>query len=390
MTIQGLKPAQTPRYTHLMSNHSFLRALPFWASLGLPPTIWVAVMNGGWALLAVPFYSWVVFSILDAIGGLNTTNPDTDTPRKDLFWYRLITLIWAPVQALTLFGALAFMATTDHLVWWEKLGVAYGLGILMGTIGIVYAHELMHQRSKLERWLADILLAMAQYGHFRSEHMLVHHPYVGTPRDAVTARYNENFHRFFFRVLPGSLRSAWHAEAKRLSKRNLPSWHMMNPFWKYAALQGTFLVLATAISGLTGLGLYLVAAFIAIWQLELVNYVEHYGLTRKHLGDGKYEHQEPHHSWNAAHRASNWLLINLQRHSDHHIRPDRPYPILQTYAQDQAPQLPHGYPVMTLMALIPPFWLRRMNPAVRHWRKQHYPEITDWTAYNRASNPRPQ
>jgi hypothetical protein len=39
-----------------------------------------------------------------------------------------------------------------------------------------------------------------------------------------------------------------------------------------------------SIGGWAGLGLFLVQAFTAMWQLELVNYVEHYGLTRKHLG----------------------------------------------------------------------------------------------------------
>ncbi|MEO9827515.1 MAG: alkane 1-monooxygenase [Paracoccaceae bacterium] len=369
--------------------HNLQRALPFWASLGLLPAVAVAALYGGWALLVPSLYAWVLFSALDVFKGLNFENPDTETPDSDLFWYKLITLIWAPLQAITLFATLAYITDAAHLVWWEKMGVAFGLGILSGTIGIVYAHELMHQQSRLERWLGDILMAMAQYGHFRSEHMLVHHRYVATPRDAVTARYNEGFHRFFARVLPGSLRSAWHAEAERLAKRQRPMWHPSNPFWRYAALQAAFLILAIAVGGFTGLALYVFAAFTAIWQLELVNYVEHYGLTRKHLGDGKYEHQQLHHSWNAAHRATNWLLINLQRHSDHHVRPDRRFPVLQTYGPDQAPQLPYGYSVMTTLAMIPPLWRRRMNPRVRHWRKQHYPHITDWNAYNKGTNPHP-
>ncbi len=115
--------------------------------------------------------------------------------------------------------------------------------------------------------------------------------------------------------------------------------------------------------GWTGLGLFLFQALIAVWQLELTNYVEHYGLSRKHLGDGRYEPVRPRHSWNASHTATNWLLINLQRHSDHHTKPDRRFPLLQTYGADEAPQLPMGYPAMTLLAMVPPLWRRRMNPA---------------------------
>ena len=98
--------------------------------------------------------------------------------------------------------------------------------------------------------------------------------------------------------------------------------------------------MAFALGGWAGVALFAVQAGVAIWQLELVNYIEHYGLTRKHLGEGKYEHVQPRHSWNASHKASNWLLINLQRHSDHHYKPDRRFAVLQTYDADQAPQLP--------------------------------------------------
>ena len=139
-----------------------------------------------------------------------------------------------------------------------------------------------------------------------------------------------------------------------------------------------------------GLLLWLYQALVAIWYLELINYVEHYGLTRKHLGEGRYEHVLPRHSWNSAHMASNWLLINLQRHSDHHYKPDRRYPLLQTYREEEAPALPSGYPVIAAAALIPPLWFRMMNPRVRKWRKMYYPEINDWGPYKRGETPMPR
>jgi alkane 1-monooxygenase len=138
-----------------------------------------------------------------------------------------------------------------------------------------------------------------------------------------------------------------------------------------------------------GLALFVFQAFIAVWQLELTNYVEHYGLTREHLGDGRYEPVKPRHSWNAAQTASNWLMINLQRHSDHHFKPDRRYPLLQTYGEDEAPQLPLGYPMMTAIAMFPPVWRRVMNPRVRDWRKRFYPHIRDWVAYEQGLTPLP-
>lgn len=362
-------------------------ALPFWLSLILPVVAVFGLIEGGWTVLLVAPCAWFLFSILDALTGRNSANPDPRTPEAQLTWYRAVTVVWFPIQFALLCLMLWYVPRAAHLGTAEAIGLFFGMGVISGTIGINYAHEVMHQKSPLERGLADLLLASVLYSHFRSEHLRVHHLYVGTPRDPVTARYNEGFHRFFPRVLRQSLRSAWKAEAAMLARRGLSRWHRSNPFWRYAVLQAAMLALAFALGGWTGLGLFLFQAFIAIWQLELTNYIEHYGLTRRHLGEGRYEHVLPRHSWNAEHRATNWLLINLQRHSDHHYKPDRRFPLLQTYGEDEAPLLPFGYPLMTMAAMVPPVWKRVMNPRVRAWRRQFYPDITDWHPYNKALNP---
>lgn len=365
-------------------------ALPFWLSLGLIPFAWLAAITGGWTLLLLPILTWYLFSALDFIIGLNKNNPDPQTSDSELGWYKAITIIWAPVQILTVFAILTYVSISDHLTGWEQWALFAGLGVISGTVGINYSHELMHQKPKLERWMADILLASVLYSHFRSEHLLVHHRYVATPKDPVTARYNEHFWKFFPRVLRQCWRSAFNAEKAMLARKNLPWTDLSNPFFKYWALQAAFLILAALIGGWWGVFLFGTQAFVAIFQLELVNYIEHYGLTRKHLGDGKYEHVLPRHSWNTTFRASNWLLINLQRHSDHHYKPDRRFPLLQTYDADEAPQLPYGYPVMTMIAVSPTLWRRMMNPRVRAWRARYYPEIEDWTPYKNGTNPLPR
>jgi alkane 1-monooxygenase len=365
-------------------------ALPFWMSVLLVPLAVFGAWAGGLALLLLPLYAIVLTTLLDAISGLNQENPDPETPEDGLFWYRLVTLIWFPVQIVTVLSLIWYATHSDHLATWEKLLLFYGVGVMSGGIGIVYAHELMHQRNNLERWLGDLLMASVLYSHFRSEHLLVHHIHVGTPRDPVTARYNEGFHRFFWRVLRECPRSAFRAEKAMLARKGRP-WHdAANPFWRYWALQGAMIVVVLLIGGWAGLGLFLFQAFIAVTLLELTNYIEHYGLTRKHLGNGKYEHVQPRHSWNASHRVSNWLLINLQRHSDHHYKPSRRFPLLQTWSEADAPQLPLGYPAMTAIALFPSLWRRHMNPRVRRWRQMYYPEVTDWRAYNKGKTPMPR
>ncbi|SLN63433.1 Alkane 1-monooxygenase 2 [Roseovarius gaetbuli] len=370
----------------------FQRALPFAMSLLLVPIALIGAFYGGWTVILLPLVTWYFFSILDAFLGLYLENADLETREDQLSWYKAITLIWAPVQFVLLYWMIWYVTGPGdaHLSTLETILLFFGVGVITGTVGINYSHELMHQKDRSERFMGDALLAMVLYSHFRSEHLLVHHRYVGTPRDPVTARYNEGFHRFFPRVLKGCFVSAFKAEKAMLARRGKPWFDLKNPFFKYWALQGFMLLLALLIGGWIGLGLFVWQAFVAIWQLELVNYVEHYGLTRKHLGDGKYEHVKPQHSWNAAHKASNWLLINLQRHSDHHYKPDRRFPLLQNYTEADAPQLPYGYPVMTVAAMFPPIWRRVMNPRVRRWRQMYYPEITDWRPYNKARNPLPR
>ena len=367
-------------------------AIPFWMSLTLVPVAWFSAVHGGWAVILLPLCTWYLFSLLDAILGLNKDNADPETAEDQLNWYKLITIIWAPIQFCVLFGMIWYATGPGdaHLSPLETILLFFGVGVITGTVGINYSHELMHQKDSKERFLGDVLLSMVLYSHFRSEHLLVHHRYVGTPKDPVSARYNEGFYRYFPRVLRECFVSAFQAEKAMLRRKDKAWTDLSNPFFRYWALQGLMIAFALVIGGWEGLALFFWQAFVAVWQLELTNYIEHYGLTRKHLGDGKYEYVQPRHSWNASQKASNWLLINLQRHSDHHFKPDRRFPLLQNYEEDEAPQLPYGYPIMTMAAMAPPLWRRVMNPRVRRWREMYYPEVTDWLPYNKAANPLPR
>ncbi len=104
----------------------------------------------------------------------------------------------------------------------------FGIGVTTGTADIVYSHELMHKPSRIERAFGDFLLAIVLYGHFRTEHLLVHNAYVGTRRDTVTARYNEGFHRAFSHVLRKGFGSDWRTEKAILARRGRSAWHPSN------------------------------------------------------------------------------------------------------------------------------------------------------------------
>src|SRR5699024_4582962 len=103
-------------------------------------------------------------------------------------------------------------------------------------------------------------------------------------------------------------------------------------------------------------------SLVAALTLEVINYVEHYGLHRRVLENGRYERVTPAHSWNSNYFLTNIALFQLQRHSDHHAYAKRRYQVLRHY--DESPQLPAGYAGMYVIALIPPLWKKIVNPRV--------------------------
>ncbi|MEM8752519.1 MAG: alkane 1-monooxygenase, partial [Pseudomonadota bacterium] len=284
-------------------------AYAFAISFAMPVLIALAALHGGWWLLGVPIYGWVVTSLCDRLMGLNEGNPDPATQDRALFWHRFVTWAWIPVQIATILGALWAVSASPDMSLGAQLALMAGVGVATGGVGITYAHELIHSRNRWERWGGELLLGTVCYGHFTTEHILHHHRYVATPADPVTARYADGFWRFLPRAVVGSAASAWRIDAERLRRRGLSVLSLANPWWRYLVVPAVFAALAYGLAGWLGVGLYLFQAAVAILQLEAVNYVEHYGLTRKHLGEGRYEHTKPRHSWNSSHALTNLLLI---------------------------------------------------------------------------------
>jgi alkane 1-monooxygenase len=212
------------------------------------------------------------------------------------------------------------------------------------------------------------------YGHFYIEHNRGHHVNVSTPTDPSSAKKGQTFYAFLIQSIFGGIKSAWELEKQRLiiKKQAVFSWHNEAlRLWFFSLLLFTSIVYISSNS----LGffhydllIYLLAqSLLAIIVLEGANYIEHYGIQRKLLADGKYEKVNPTHSWNTNHIMSNFLLFQLQRHSDHHKTASKPYQLLSQY--EDSPQLPNGYPAMFLLALIPTLWFKVMHPKLKNWEE---------------------
>jgi alkane 1-monooxygenase len=296
-----------------------------------------------------PFFTYALMPVLDAVQGRDTWNPpDAAAPALEAErYYRWCTWLYLPLQYASLVCACAWWASGE-LSRLDSLGLALTVGVV-GGIAINTAHELGHKRARAERRLARVALAQSCYGHFFVEHNRGHHVAVATPEDPSSARLGESFWAFLPRTLLGSVRSAW-----RIDRRDvLEAW----------ALSAALFAALVAVFGARILPYLLLQAAFAIGLLEVVNYIQHYGLQRRKLADGRYERLRAGHSWNAATVASNIALFNLQRHSDHHANALRRYPALRHL--EDAPQLPGGYPAMILLAYVPPLWRRVMDRRVR-------------------------
>ena len=273
-------------------------------------------------------------------------------------YYRWCTYAFIPIQYAGLLLA-CWLWSSGKLSIVEDVGLALTVGMVSG-IAINTAHELGHKRASLERWLSRVALAQSGYGHFYIEHNRGHHVRVATPEDPASSRLGESFYAFWPRTVAGSLRSAWGLERTRLARTGRSPWTLHNDILGAWAMTVVLFAALCAAFGLVVLPYLLLQAVIGFSLLEVVNYLEHYGLLRSRRADGRYERTAPEHSWNSNSVASNVLLYHLQRHSDHHANPTRRYQALRHV--DQAPQLPTGYAGMIVLAAIPPLWRRVMDP----------------------------
>nr|WP_236147704.1 alkane 1-monooxygenase [Mycolicibacterium sp. CH28] len=334
-----------------------------------------ALVFGAWVTVEVtgsevfwwsgPILAFVVIPLLDQLVGPDSQNPpDHAIPSlENARFYRWITYLYLPNQYLSLIFACWLWSGGG----WLTMTLAGKLG-LMATVGIVgglainTAHEWGHKRAVAEKWLSKAALAQTCYGHFFVEHNRGHHVRVATAEDPASSRMGESLYRFIPRSVAGGLRSAWGIESKRYARLHRSRWTPKNDVLNAWLLSVALFAGLSLWFGVVVLPWLVGQAIIGFCLLESVNYLEHYGLRRQKLPDGRYAQVDPSHSWDVNTLTVDRFLFHLQRHSDHHTHPLRRYQALRH--NDAAPQLPRGYSAMLLLAMCPPLWRRVMDPRV--------------------------
>jgi ferredoxin/fatty-acid desaturase len=348
----------------------------------------VALMaGGGWitaGLLAI-----VMFYILgDAVSGNDTRTPKFARPGV------LTAQLWLalPLVTLIVFCSVWGVSAGDPLGWgalvtqWAGYDVVaardattFGhhvsaiilTGLMIGMIGTITAHELMHRTwdkgaLSISRWLMAFSFDTA----FTIEHVYGHHRYVATPQDPATAPRGRNVYSHILRSTLAGNASAWRIECKRLRTKQLSIWSPHNVVLRGYAMSAVLLALAWAVGGVAGALFFAACGLAGKALLEVVNYMEHYGIVRDPARP-----VQPRHSWNTNRRISSWTLFNLTRHSHHHAQGEVPFQDLRPMAE--APMMIGGYLTVMVVALVPPLWHHLMTPKLLAWDRD-FADAGEW------------
>lgn len=330
------------------SEVSAARALRLFAPhlLGLlfPMNALAFVLTGPHPAWLAPLFTIPVFgsAVIDRFSGTTSRKPSAKMPD----WpFEVLLATLTVLQFVNVF-LLARMMRGGHAFSVETFSAMIVVGSSSAYSGIVVAHELIHRPRRILRELGRGILATVLYEHFYTEHIRGHHVRVGTADDPATARFGESFNRFYVRTVPAQFKSAWRLETTRLGDPDM-KWYdprMLRSRVVHGLLfEGSLLFAIGVVFGGAAVAAFLLQAWWATRALEVVNYFEHWGLSRS---GGRVS---PVHSWDTHSRFTYYALTGLSRHADHHAFASRPYQKLRVW--DESPKLPTGYLAMFPLVL---------------------------------------
>lgn len=323
----------------------------------------LGITNTGWWFYLTPAIIFGVVPLLELwmpILKSNLNDEERESKIKNVFFDVLLWLNVPIVYAVLYYGLYTYSIHT--FATYEVIGLIFSLAIVTGSLGINVAHELGHRQDHWERFLGKALLLPSLYMHFYIEHNHGHHLHAATPADPASARYNENFYAFWLRSVTSQYVNAWNIQKKQNTIAGRSFFSFKNDMFWYSTIQISYIGLIGFSFSWATAGIAIAIAVVSFTLLEIINYLEHYGLRRAMKKSGRYELVREIHSWNSNHALGRILLYELTRHSDHHYRASKKYQLLDYH--DVSPQLPYGYPTMMVIALFPPLWFSMVNKYV--------------------------
>ncbi len=336
------------------------RDLKYLIALSLPAFTYLSLVSTGILSYSVVIYAFIIIPLLELFLPQSEENLDLEVVDSQKTKFVFDILLYLNVPIIYGFIALFFYQMQTSIVDTVTIiGWVFSLGLLLGSVGINVAHELGHKPEWYKNTMAKALLLPCFYMHFYIEHNQGHHKHVGTDLDPASAKKDENLYFFWMRSMVGSYLSAWKIEIRNCKRKDASAYGLGNELVVFTLIQSAFLVSLFLTVGVYLTFLFLISSLFSVLLLETINYIEHYGLRREKLPNGRYERVRPCHSWNSNHELGRIILYVLTRHSDHHYQSDKKYQLLDHH--DEAKQLPYGYPASMVLSLFPPLWYKLMN-----------------------------
>lgn len=328
-----------------------------YAAITLPPMFLLLLAGTAWGGFAWVALLWL--TIVTAVADRLLAPPEA-TPAEEE------TVPWSDTLSVGLaFGHLLILLSTTSAItsgdlsFGQSVALFFATASFFGQVSHPNAHELIHRTPVALRALGAAVYTSVGFGHHVSAHRLVHHRHVGTDADPNTPLPGESFWAYLPRAWRGSFEAGAECEVDRLDRKGRSPNHITNPYWIWLGGAAVSLILVALTAGLGGIPVFLGLAGLTGAQILMSDYVQHYGLQRLLLPNGRFEPVAAHHSWNAPKGFSSYLMMNAPAHSEHHMHPDRPYERLNPEAK--VPTLPLSMPVMASIALIPSLWARMMD-----------------------------
>jgi alkane 1-monooxygenase len=329
----------------------------------IPISAFWGIHQSGWLSFGSVYVAFVLIPLFELFlpKSISNQKEEEEETRSENRMFDFLLYSHVPILYGIVFYALYFF-NSHTFTTLETVGMVYNIGVLVGGFGINIGHELGHRNKVFEQNLSKLLLLPALYQHFFIEHNRGHHKNVATDLDPATSRFGENLYAFWWRSVTGSYMSAWRIENEQMKREGKPVMSWANGMIRFHVYQTAYLLAIGLAFSFSAALMAITFGIFGFLLLETVNYIEHYGLKRKQLANGRFEPVLPHHSWNSDHELGRIFLFELTRHSDHHFKATRPYQILRHF--DESPQLPFGYPLSMITALVPPLWFAMMNSRI--------------------------
>ncbi len=306
-------------------------------------------------------YGWfyVILLVANLLNAWWGEFSNEELTRELKFFYRSgMASVIKVINSLVLLGMIVWaviFVDGRHFSVPELIGFSVTTGILTGCFIVTLAHDLLHSRSRFQKFLSILLLTFSGIPHFASEHLCGHHREIGLKEDPTTARLNQNFYAYFVKVTVSTLRSCY------VTQFGLPAYMRRKiRLFNYGMLLMLLFTWAAILlftrNPVQAFSFFVIQGFVSYFLYELINYIQHYGLFR----GSKDDEITLRLSWNCYYKYTNYILFLLPLHSLHHL------PSHGRKVQDfkDGPRMPYLYFVMVAMALIPPLWFYKMNNLV--------------------------